>query len=312
MKLHGIIPPIVTPLDERERVHEEQLRRVTEHLLTCGVHGIFVNGSMGMFDLLRDEEQHQAIGIVVDQVAGRVPVIAGASETSTSRVIDKAQRIVDSGADYLSILPPYYGAFTSAQLVRFYQTVARNVGLPVLAYNNPWKLLSRMDVPVLLQLADEPNVVGVKDSCEDAIHYQSLVRGLSGRDGFSVLLGTTRLSTWGLFLGADGLIDGLHIMKAEWAVELWNAAQRGHWPGVQDYQRRLEMLISLVECEEWLGAFELVLRELGLCDKITAHPLVPLSDRDLIRRVQGLVQDLLLTDGGPAGEQSLFSGVGDS
>jgi 4-hydroxy-tetrahydrodipicolinate synthase len=106
MKLRGVIPPIVTPLHEDETIHEGQLRRLTEYLLGKGVHAIFVNGSMGVFNLLKDEQQFRAIGVVVDQVAGRVPVMAGAAETSTSRVIDKAQRIVELGADYLSICRP--------------------------------------------------------------------------------------------------------------------------------------------------------------------------------------------------------------
>ena len=77
MKLHGIIPPLVTPLHRDDTVHEEHLRRVTEHMLNAGVHALFVNGSMGGFYLLSDEEQYRAIGIVVDQVAGRVPVPLG-------------------------------------------------------------------------------------------------------------------------------------------------------------------------------------------------------------------------------------------
>ena len=106
MKLRGIIPPLVTPLQEDETVHEEQLRRVTEHLLDAGVHAVFVNGSMGAFNLLADEEQDRAIAIVADQVAGRVPVMAGVSDTATRLVIQKAQRAEELGADCLSVLPP--------------------------------------------------------------------------------------------------------------------------------------------------------------------------------------------------------------
>jgi dihydrodipicolinate synthase/N-acetylneuraminate lyase len=74
------------------------LRRVTEHLLAAGVHAIFVNGSMGAFNLLADAEQYRAIGIVVDQVAGRVPVMAGVSDTATRLVIEKAHRAEALGA----------------------------------------------------------------------------------------------------------------------------------------------------------------------------------------------------------------------
>jgi 4-hydroxy-tetrahydrodipicolinate synthase len=294
MKLRGVIPPIVTPLHEDETVHEQQLRRVTEHLLDAGVHAIFVNGSMGAFNLLADEEQDRAIGIVSDQVAGRVPVMAGVSDTATRLVIRKAQRAEELGADCLSVLPPYYGKFNASQLVRFYREVARNVGLPVLAYNNPWTTLSNIDAAVLVDLADEANFAGTKDSCNNAIQYQTIVRELGGRPDFSILLGTTHLTSFGLLLGADGIIEGLHHLKPEWAVGIWDAAQAGDWERVQDYQLKLESLIPFAMHGEVWGGVELALQELGLCDKITAHPFVPMSDPDEIAAVKDLVRNVLL------------------
>jgi 4-hydroxy-tetrahydrodipicolinate synthase len=294
MKLRGIIPPIVTPLHGDETVHDEQLRRVTEHLLAAGVHAIFVNGSMGAFSLLSDAEQYRAIAIVVDQVGGRVPVMAGVSDTATRLVIEKARRAEELGADCLSVLPPYYGKFGKPQLVRFYREVARNVGLPVFAYNNPWTTLSNIDAAALVELADEPNFGGIKDSCNNAIQYQDIVRKLGGRPDFSILLGTTHLTSYGLFLGADGIIEGLHHIKPEWAVGIWNAAQAGDWKTVAHYQLKLESLIPFAMHGEVWGGVELALQELGLCDKITAHPFVPMSDPREIAEVKALVRDLLL------------------
>lgn len=294
MKLRGIIPPIVTPLHRDETVHEEQLRHVTEHLLQAGVHAIFVNGSMGAFNLLADSEQYRAIGVVVDQVAGRVPVMAGVSDTATRLVIEKAQQAEALGADCLSVLPPYYGKFNRPQLVRFFREVAQSVERPILAYNNPWTTLSNIDADTLLELADEPNFAGIKDSANNAIHYQDLVRKLGDRPDFSILLGTTHLTSYGLFLGADGIIEGLHHLKPEWAVGIWDAAQDGDWERVNDYQLKLESLIPFVTYGEVWGGVELALRELGWCDKITAHPFVSISDPDEIDAVKALVRRILV------------------
>jgi 4-hydroxy-tetrahydrodipicolinate synthase len=295
MKLRGIVPPIVTPLREDETVHEEQLRRVTEHLIKGGVHAIFVNGSMGAFNLLADAEQYRAIGIVVDQVAGRVPVMAGVSDTATKLVIEKANMAEKLGADCLSILPPYYGKYGRPALVRFYKEVARNVSLPVLAYNNPWTTLSNIDAAVMLDLAGEPRIAGIKDSCNNAIQIQDMVRKLGGRPDFSILIGTTHLTSYALFLGADGIIEGLHNLKPEWAVAAWNAAQAGDWKALQQWQLKLESLIPFAMYGEVWGGCELALRELGLCDKITAHPAVPMSEPAEIAAVKRLVRDVLLT-----------------
>jgi len=294
MKLRGIIPPLVTPLQDDETVHEEQLRRVTEHLIVAGVHAIFVNGSMGAFNLLADEEQYRAIGIVVDQVAGRVPVMAGVSDTATRLVIEKAHKAEELGADCISVLPPYYGKFSRPQLVRFYREIGRNVGLPVLPYNNPWTTLSHIDAETMLDLAGEPNIAGIKDSSNNAIQYQDMIRKLGGRPDFSILVGTTHLTSFGLFLGADGVIEGLHHLKPEWAVAIWDAAGAGDWEAVDEYQLKLESLIPFVTYGEVWGGAELALRELGLCDKITAHPFVSMSDPDEIAAVKELVRTVLL------------------
>ena len=294
MKLRGIVPPLVTPLREDETVHEEQLRRVIEHLIKAGVHGIFVNGSMGAFNLLADAEQYRAIGITVAQVAGRVPVMAGVSDTATRLVIEKANKAEELGADCVSVLPPYYGKFTRPQLVRFFREIAHNVGIPLLPYNNPWTTLSIVDADTMLELADEPMIAGVKDSSNNAIQYQDMIRKLGGRPDFSILVGTTHLTGYGLFLGADGVIEGLHHLKPEWAVAIWDAAQAGDWESVNEYQLKLESLIPFVTYGEVWGGVELALRELGLCDKITAHPFVSMSDPDEIAAVKELVRTVLL------------------
>jgi len=296
MKLQGIVPPLVTPLNEDETVHEAQLRHVTEFLVAAGVHAIFVNGSMGAFNLLADEQQYRSIGIVVDQVAGRAPVMAGVSDTATRLVIEKAHKAEELGADYISVLPPYYGKFSRPQLVRFYKELARNVGIPLLPYNNPWTTLSVIDADTMLELADEPMIAGIKDSSNNAIQYQDMMRKLGGQDDFSILIGTTHLTSYGLFLGADGVIEGLHHLKPAWAVAIWDAAQAGDWGRVNTLQLKLESLIPFVTYGEVWGGMEVALRELGLCDKITAHPFVPMDNVDQIAAVKQLVQTVLLAE----------------
>jgi dihydrodipicolinate synthase/N-acetylneuraminate lyase len=177
-------------------------------------------------------------------------------------------------------------------VVRFYRDVAANVGRPILAYNNPWTMLTSMNAATVARLAEIPNVAGIKDSCNNAAQYQDELRQLGGRPDFSVLLGTTKLAAFGMFWGADGIIDGLHNIRPDWPVALWDAAQLGDWEGVKRWQLKLEALIPFANYEEWLGAVELVLREMGLCDKITARPLAPLSDSEAIAAIKKLMGEL--------------------
>jgi len=292
MKLHGIVPALVTPLTEDERIDEAGLRRLVDFLLRGGVHGLFVNGSMGVFNLLKDEEQLRAIEIVVDQAAGRVPVMAGVSDTCTSRVIDKARQAARLGADFLSVLPPFYDTYTPKQVVRFYKSVAGAVDRPVLAYNNPFTMLTSMNVAIIAELAEIPNFAGIKDSCNNAVQYQEELRLLGGRPNFSILLGTTKLMTLGLFMGADGFIDGLHNIQPEWYVKLWDAGQAGDWAAAREWQLKVEALIAFASYEEWLGAFELLMREMGICERLVAQPLVPLTDAKSVDAVRALMREL--------------------
>ncbi|NIN67142.1 MAG: hypothetical protein GTO63_21085, partial [Anaerolineae bacterium] len=128
--------------------------------------------------------------------------------------------------------------------------------LPVLAYNNPWTTLSNIDAATLVELAYEPNFVGAKDSCNNAIQYQDIMRKLGDRPDFSILLGTTHLTHFGLLLGADGIIEGLHHLRPEWAVGIWDAAQAGDWDLVQEYQLKLESLIPFAMHGEVWGGVE--------------------------------------------------------
>jgi len=146
----------------------------------------------------------------------------------------------------------------------------------------------------MVQLADQPSFAGSKDSCQDPIQYQEMVRQLGKRQDFSILRVTTKLATYSLFVGADGIVDGLHTVKPEWAVGLWDAPQAGAWETPNDYQLKLESLMPFADHEEWLGGVELVLREMWLCDKITTGFLVSLSDPEVVAPMKALMLELAL------------------
>jgi 4-hydroxy-tetrahydrodipicolinate synthase len=294
MKVQGVIPPIVTPLHEDETVHEEHLRRVTDHMIDAGVHGIFVNDTMGAFNLLTDSQQDRAIEIVVDQAAGRVPILAGVSDTSPGRVIPRSQRAQRAGADLLSLLPPFFGHFTREQIVRFYAQIARDVDIPILVYNNPWKMVTALDVPTMLELAQIPGIAGIKDANGDVGQYCQIVSALGGRPDFSIIIQTVSLNKVAMFIGADGLCEGRQNLRPQWWVALWNAARSGDWATASAMEGRIASLNAFDAFGDFWGGMEAALHELGLVDKITPRPYCSLTDREEKSRVSQLVRELLL------------------
>lgn len=292
MKLHGIIPPIATPLLSDERVDEHGLRRLVRYLLEAGVHGIFVNGSMGGFALLSDREQVRAVEIVVEEVNGRVPVIAGAAETGTRRVIAKAREIQRTGADFLSVLPPYYFRLTQESALRFFREVARAVEKPLFIYNNPTLVGFGLEVTTLLELNQEPNIVGVKESDPNCERWQQLLGAFRHREEYSILLGTERLIPIGLLLGADGIVAGLHNVAPHLAVELYDAARAGDYARALALQDRLAKLWRIFEFGEIWGGLEAALQCLGLCEKVVASPYRSLEPEER-RQVEAILRTYL-------------------
>lgn len=280
IKLRGIIPPIGTPLTPDERVDVPGLRRLVRYLLGAGVDALFVNGTMGIFALLSDTEQLRAIDTVVDEVSGRVPVIAGVSDTGTKRVIKKARQVESMGVDYLTSLPPYYYLLTQESCVRFYQDVAQAVSKPLFIYNNLTFTKFNLSLDSIVSLSDEPNIVGIKETNPDCNRWIDLTNTVGQRKGFSVLIGTEILPHVALLLGAEGIVAGSHNVGAGIAVELYRAMKANNFSMASGLAEKLRSLNKIFEYGEIWGAFEVALNYLGICEKATARPYVSVNQEE--------------------------------
>ena len=149
-ELKGVIPPIVTPVDENENVDEAGLKRVIDHVVNGGVHGVFVLGSNGEFYAFDFENQKRAVEITVNHVGGRVPVYAGATAITTKGCIKSAKMAEEAGADAITVLTPMFIKPNENELYNHYEAIAKSTSLPVLLYNNPEKTtnnISRFAAP---------------------------------------------------------------------------------------------------------------------------------------------------------------------
>ena len=288
MKLTGMVPPIGTPLNPDETVDEKGLRKLVNYLLDGGVSGIFVNGSMGCFALLTDAEQIRAIEIVADAVNGRVPVVAGVSDSGTKRVIDKLRIVEKFQVDYLTAVVPYFFKLTQQQGKRFFQEVANAAQKPVLIYNNPYLTPLDFEVATLLDLAEEPNIAGLKDSNQDFNRLTGLFEAFRGKDDFSILLGTELLIPQGLMMGADGAIGGAHNIAPRFAAELYQAHLAGDYETAFARSRDLAKICEIFQYGSIWGGFEAALQLLGICEKTVFEPYAKASAEDK-EKVRGIL-----------------------
>lgn len=164
IEIKGIIPPIITPMDEEEAINEKELMSQVNRLIECGMHGIFALGTNGEGYILSVEEKERVLEAVIKACAGRVPVYAGTGCVSTKDTIRMSKRAEELGADVLSVITPWFAAASQEELYLHYKKVAESVGLPIVLYNIPARTGNSLAPATVARLADIDNIVGVKDS----------------------------------------------------------------------------------------------------------------------------------------------------
>jgi 4-hydroxy-tetrahydrodipicolinate synthase len=291
-KLRGVVVPIGTPVDEEERIDEKGLRRLVRYLTDAGVQAILANGSMGSFAHLEDREQLRGVEIILDEVGGRIPVVANIGENGTRRVLRMAREFERLGPDYLAILPPFYFLLSQKELASFYLDILDRVETPTFVYNNPSTTKLDLEFETICELGQHPNAAGVKDSKQDFEKWMRMVRHFRGTN-FSVCIGTEFLAAPALAMGCDGIIAGLHNLCPQVAVELFRSVCEGNLMRADQLQQRLIDLFSIFRVGGVWGAFEVALRHLGICQKITIKPFAPVTDPAIEERIKQILRTYL-------------------
>jgi len=302
--LTGVVPPVCTPLTPEHEVDVASLERLVDHLVEAGVDGLFVLGSTGEVALLPDAHRRRVAETVVKHVAGQVPVLAGVIDTSTLRVLRHAEQLADLGLSGLVVTAPFYTRTHPAEIAAHFRAIAARTGRPVFAYDLPVSVHTKLDRELLLELAEDGVLAGLKDSSGDdgALRGLLLARRAAGLDGFSVLTGAELTVDNALWMGADGVVPGLGNVDPHGYTRLYRHAREGDWTAARAEQERLVRLFSLVGAgstermgrgSSALGAFKAALHLRGVIDcAATAPPYVPLDDDEI-----GVVRERLVEAG---------------
>jgi 4-hydroxy-tetrahydrodipicolinate synthase len=268
---------MITPLNDDETLDEQGLSRVVEHVIAGGVSGIFVLGTSGEYPTLHDSVKTRAVELVCQQASGRVQVLAGAIEPSTRRVIAAARLYARLGVDAVVITASYYYNYGQAELAAHCRMIARAVDAPLVLYDNPDVLHHRLEPDTVEALADEPGIVGLKDSTGDMTKFQ---RHLDRRqDGFSICQGAEEVAAVGVARGADGLVLGMANPAPRLCVDLYEAAASGDLPRAWSLQQKLSQLRTLQNNGPWLSCLKMAMHHLGLCGPTVAAPFARLGEQ---------------------------------
>jgi len=239
-KLEGVLPAVVTPFDEKEEFNESAFRDLVDWLIGQGITGIVPCGTTGEFSLMTQAERARVIEVCVDQVNGRVPVIAGTGDTATKLVIDATKHALDVGADAAIIVNPYYMKPKGGKgIYDHYVSIAGAVDIPLVLYNIPVATNQYIPWPVVEDLVDECSTIrAMKDSSGDLKYLMSVLEKVG--DKIDVVVGWDEVVLAALAVGCKGMILASANIVAPYWLDLYQKFKAGKLEEARKVQWRLQ------------------------------------------------------------------------
>ena len=290
--LCGIIPPLVTPLKDNETLDIESLERLIEHLIAGGVHGLFILGTTGEEQSLSYDVRKQMIKESCRINKGRLPLLACITDTSIVESIRLARVAADCGADGVVSAPPYYFATGQPELAQFYEELVPQLSLPVFLYNMPSHVKVSFAPDTVCRIAQNPQVIGFKDSSANAVYFQSVMYKMQERPDFAMLVGPEEITGECVLMGAHGGINGGANMFPELYVAMYDAARSGDLVRVRQLQQFIMQISTSIYTvgkhgSSYLKGLKCALSLLGVInDDFVASPFYKFEtpERDRIRQ----------------------------
>lgn len=244
--LSGIIPPLVTPLLDNDVLDVESLENLINHLIDGGVHGLFILGTTGEEQSLSYRLRQQMIRETCRINADRLPVLVCITDTSLVESVNLAQVAADCGASAVVSAAPYYFATGQPELAEFYEDLLPKLPLPLFLYNMPSHVKVNFSPATIKRIAQNPNVIGFKDSSANLPYFQSVMYAMKDRPDFAMLMGPEEVTGECVLLGANGGINGGANMFPELYVAMYNAAKDGNLKEVWRLQQYIMQISTTI------------------------------------------------------------------
>ncbi|MES2921960.1 MAG: dihydrodipicolinate synthase family protein [Verrucomicrobiota bacterium] len=288
LRIHGVVPPVATPLTSSGHPDESALRRVIDHLVAGGCDAAFILGSTGELASLSGADREIVIRTAVNAAAGRIPVLVGIADTSPAATIDLARLASDLGSDALVMAAPYYYDLAADEMKRYFTSILPELDRPTLLYNMPWLTGHVLDIDCLTAALEHPNVIGFKDSSGDMAYLRQMIGVAATREGTTVLVGNEYFYLEALRLGAHGAVAGGANIYPRLFRALQDAFDRGDLEMALALQGRISRLgkqlfdltgrPTSVFCAVKAG-----MAAIGLCEPHMAAPLTSFTAAEMVR-----------------------------
>ena len=226
-RIRGVLTAIVTPFDQGGAVCPQRLRAQVKRQLKYD-NGVFCNGTNGEFFVLSLQEKLLVTETCVNEVAGKVPVVAHIGEISTATTIKLGKEVAAMGVDAVSVITPYFVPLKQNELISHYTAIADAVPVPVFLYNIPGRTGNTIEPATAAKLAAHPNIVGIKDSAGSYESLKGYLDAVNGLPDFDVLSGPDHLAHQGFLEGCSACISGLANVCPEGVSLIWKHFRDGN------------------------------------------------------------------------------------
>ncbi|MCD6122264.1 MAG: 4-hydroxy-tetrahydrodipicolinate synthase [Spirochaetales bacterium] len=283
----GVYTAIVTPFNDDNKIDEQALRKLVDFQIAKGVQGIVPVGTTGESPTLDHEEHHRVIEIVIDQVNGRVPVIAGTGSNCTDEAIRLTEKAKKAGATASLQVAPYYNKPTQEGFYRHFTAVADSVDLPIIVYNIPSRSGKNIENSTMLELAKHKNIVAVKEASGNITQIMDLIS--KKPDDFTVLSGDDNLVFPILALGGMGVISVASNLVPDRMAEFVGSALEGNWTKARKMHYELLPLFRAIFIETNPIPIKAALAIKGMIRENYRLPMCRMSDehRKALKAVLG-------------------------
>lgn len=286
-RLRGCGTALVTPFNAAGAVDEPALRALIDWQLEQGVHMLIPCGSTGEAVTLSAAEHRRVVEITVEQVNGRVPVVAGAGSNDTAKAVATSREMQAIGATHLLHVTPMYNKPPQRALLAHFRALADGCDLPIVIYNVPGRTAVNLEAATCLELAADPRFVAVKEASGNLAQITTIIRERPAH--FSVLSGDDGITLSLMAHGADGVISVVSNILPGDMAQLCEAMTRGDLTTARELDARLAPVIDACFVESNPIPAKAMLAMMGRMDNRLRLPLVPLQD-DLLPRVRSVLE----------------------
>jgi 4-hydroxy-tetrahydrodipicolinate synthase len=289
--LRGVIVAMITPLLDQNHLDHLGLDRLIEHILGGGATGLFILGTTGEAPALSYQLRSDLIERTCRQVAGRVPVLVGITDTAFTESLKLAERAKMAGASAVVASAPFYFPASQGELLDYIHDLSVELPLPLFLYNAPHNTHHTLQPKLVREASALPNVIGLKDSSANMVYFHTVCEQMRDRPDFTLLVGPEELMAEAVLAGGHGGMCGGANFFPKLYVDLYRAAASGDLRSVNKLHQRVMAISSTIyrvgkHDSSYLKGLKCAVSLMGICGDFLAEPFRPFmpQEREQVER----------------------------